>query len=282
MNFLLRIFARLGFGREALSAAGTAPPPILPPAPALPSVGQVAPSSAGIVVQAVGDPPTAAPLLVSPALVASLFPKATQPEEWAGALSTAMARRNITTISRAASFLGQVGHESGGLVRLVESMDYDAARLRFIFETSRISAAEADRLGRKPGRPAQQEALANVLYGGAWGDKNLGNVELGDGWRFRGRGLIQLTGRDNYARAAAALGKPLDDLPAWLETRRGAAESAAWWWEWQGCNRLSDAGDYDGITKRINPGMVAAADRRGQRIMAEAALLTQAQRAQRV
>lgn len=275
MTLWQRILAILGVGREATPAASIAPvPQPLPPAAPLPTPGQVAPSSAGIPVAAIGDPPPPAVLLVTPSIVQALFPDAADPAAWAAALTPAMARRGIAKPARAAAFLAQVGHETGGLVRMVESFDYSADRLRLIFGAARIGQADADRLGRKSGRPARQEELANILYGGAWGAKNLGNTEPGDGWRFRGRGLIQLTGRDNYTRAASALGIALSDLSAWLETRRGASEAAAWWWEMRGLNALADAGEFDGITRRINAGMAGAEERRSYLRRAQAILLS--------
>ncbi|PHK93211.1 endolysin [Pseudoroseomonas rhizosphaerae] len=172
-----------------------------------------------------------------------------------------MARYGITTPARRAAFLAQIGHESAGLTRLVESLDYAAERLVPVFGAHRITATQAAALGRKPGRPAQQQAIANQVYGGAWGLQQLGNVELNDGWRYRGRGALQITGRANYTRCAAALGVPLETLPACLETPTGAAEAAAWWWANHGCNALADTGDFSALTRRINGGLTGLAER---------------------
>src|SRR5690606_9297192 len=101
---------------------------------------------------------------------------------------------------RAAMFLGQIAVESGQFSTVTESLNYSVDALVKMFGRHRISVPDAERYGRKLGQKANQEALANLLYGGEWGRKNLGNTEPGDGWRFRGRGLKQLTGRDNYRR----------------------------------------------------------------------------------
>ena len=110
-------------------------------------------------------------------------------------------------------------------------------------------SSKASRLGRTKAHPAQQEALANVLHGGEWGRKNLGNTEPGDGWHFRGRGLIQLTCRANYQRFADTIGVPLDDaLLRRLETPPSAAESASYFWRAAGCN------DIAAVRQRMNGG----------------------------
>lgn len=205
--------------------------------------------------------PAAAPPTVTTAQLRALFPRLANLEAWAEALAPAMARRGITGPVRSAAFLAQIGHESAGLSRLVESLDYAAERLVPVFGAHRITPAQAAALGRKLGRPAQQEAIANLVYGGAWGRLQLGNIQLDDGWRFRGRGAIQVTGRANYTACAEALGVPLPELPAYLETPRGAAEAAAWFWERSGCNALADAGDLAALTRRINGGLTGLADR---------------------
>ena len=116
-------------------------------------------------------------------------------------------------------------------------------------------SSKASRLSRTKAHPAQQEALANVLYGGEWGRKNLGNMEQGEGWRFRGRGLIQLTGRANYMRFAETICIPLDDaLLGHLESPQTAADSAAHFWRAAGCNAIADACDIAAVRQRVNGG----------------------------
>lgn len=172
------------------------------------------------------------------------------------ALNRAMARFGIDNRLRAAAFLAQVGHESGHLRVLAESLNYKPDALLALFSRSRISEASARAFGRIDGRPANQPAIANSIYGGAWGATNLGNKAEGDGWRYRGRGLIQLTGLSNYRAAAAALGQPLVDKPELLEQPEVAAQSAAWWWSERGLNKLADAGSIQDIGSIINTGQL--------------------------
>lgn len=179
--------------------------------------------------------------------------------DWSAALVPACARHDITTPQRLAAFLANVGHETGGGRRLVEGLDYSVPRLYALFSAARAVLAAPH--ARTPDKPADQRALANALYGGEWGRRNLGNTLPDDGWRFRGRGLMQLTGRANYERFARTLGVPLDDaLLARLETKAGAAESAAHFWAVAGCNALSDAGDIAAVRKRVNGGTIGLDD----------------------
>jgi putative chitinase len=179
--------------------------------------------------------------------------------DWSAALVPACARHDITTPQRLVAFLANVGHETGGGRRLVESLNYDAPRLRALFSLARADAAAP--FARTADKPADQRALANALYGGDWGRRNLGNTLPDDGWRFRGRGLIQLTGRANYERFARTLGVPLDDaMLARLETKAGAAESAAHFWAVAGCNALADARDIAAVRKRVNGGTIGLDD----------------------
>jgi len=179
--------------------------------------------------------------------------------DWSAALVPACARHDITTPRRLAAFLANVGHETGGGRRLLEGLNYDAPRLRALFSLARADAAAP--FARTADKPADRRALANALYGGEWGRRNLGNTLPDDGWRFRGRGLIQLTGRGNYQKFADKLGVPLDDtLLAKLETRAGAAESAAHFWAVAGCNALADAGDIEAARRRVNGGTIGLND----------------------
>lgn len=166
------------------------------------------------------------------------------------ALNEAMSRFKIDSSVRAAAFLAQVGHESGGLTRLVENLNYSAAGLastwpaRFRSPDGRPSAL-AEQIARKP------EQIANAVYGGRMGN---GPPASGDGWRYRGRGLFQITGRAQYQRCGRALGLPLVEQPELLERPEHAALSAAWFWDDNGLNALADAGDFEAVTQRINGG----------------------------
>lgn len=168
---------------------------------------------------------------------------------------------DITSPRRLAGFLSQIGHESAGFTRLTESLDYSVDAILSTFGRHRISEADARRLGRTRTQPANQEGIANLIYGGAWGLTNLGNVAPGDGWRFIGRGLKQLTGRSNYTRCGKALGEDFIAHPDRLLMPVNAALSAGWFWATNGCNALADAGDVPALTKRINGGELGLARR---------------------
>ncbi|UVL26843.1 glycoside hydrolase family 19 protein [Pseudomonas donghuensis] len=170
------------------------------------------------------------------------------------ALNRAMARYKIDSRVRVAAFLAQVGHESGQLRNLVENLNYSVEALLAKFSRDRISEADAKAYGRTAGRPANQQATANCVYGGAWGAKSLGNKKPGDGWLYRGRGPIQITGLVNYIPCAEALGLDLVHHPELLEQPEHAAMSAAWWWSTHGLNELADAGRFQDVGSVINTG----------------------------
>jgi putative chitinase len=144
---------------------------------------------------------------------------------------------------------------------LQESLNYSVDAILKLFGRHRISEADARRYGRTPAQKADQVALANILYGGAFGAKNLGNTEQGDGWRFRGRGLKQLTGRSNYKRCGDAIGLDLVGSPNLLLEPGPAAMSAAWFWHANGLNALADKSDVVAMTKRINGGDIGLPQR---------------------
>ncbi len=167
----------------------------------------------------------------------------------------AMTRYGINTPLRKAHFLAQIDHESNGFSSVRESLNYSVDALLKMFPR-RISAADARRFGRMPGQPANQEAIANAIYGGEWGAKNLGNTEEGDGWKYIGRGLIQITGRANYGQCSRdMLGSgQLVGAPQLLELPLYAALSAGWFWRSRGINDFADKDDIEGATRVINGG----------------------------
>lgn len=157
-------------------------------------------------------------------------------------LNTAMGRYGIVGKLRVAAFIAQIGHESGQLTRLVESLNYSADALVRTWP-SRFDLVRATAAARKP------EQIANIVYAG-----RLGNTAPGDGWDYRGRGLIQVTGKKNHAACGEALGVDLVNHPELLEQPRYAALSAAWYWSVNGLNTLADAGDIQNIGSIINTG----------------------------
>ncbi|MDH0120852.1 glycoside hydrolase family 19 protein [Stutzerimonas stutzeri] len=166
------------------------------------------------------------------------------------ALNRAMTRFRIDSQVRRSAFLAQVGHESGHLRRLVENLNYSAAGLAATWPRRyRAADGQPNDLARRLER--QPERIANHVYANRLGN---GSVESGDGWRYRGRGLIQLTGRANYRACGAAIGADLVSHPELLEQPEWAALSAAWFWASSGLNELADAGRFEDITRRINGG----------------------------
>jgi len=176
------------------------------------------------------------------------------PEPWAGPLSSAMAAQDITTPQRMAAFLANVLLESRMLAALAESLDYTPEALLAQWP-QHFPAAVARALGRVAGRPADQQGIAELAYGGRYGNGNPGS---GDGWLFRGRGCLQHTFRANFVALASAIGwrDPVETLPAWLETIPGACVSATLYWAAHDCNALADRSDIAGVRQRINGGTI--------------------------
>ena len=174
-----------------------------------------------------------------------------------------MVRWGIDTPIRKAHFLGQIVVESGKLATVSESLNYSVQGLLATFSRARISQQDAQRLGRDKakGQPADQEAIANILYGGEWGRANLGNQKPGDGWRYRGRGLKQLTGLANYQAYQTDSGRPVVQAPDLLLTPEAAADSAGWFWWKKDLNGLADQGEIGAITKRVNGGQLGLLER---------------------
>jgi len=161
----------------------------------------------------------------------------------------------LTTGLRLAHFLAQAGHESGGFKVTNENLNYSAKGLQGIFKKYFPSEAVALDYAKKP------QKIANRVYGGRIGN---GNEASGDGYKFRGRGYIQLTGRDNYTAFGKSIDKPIEETPDLVATEYALA-SAAWFWSKNGLNKIADTGATDAavtmITKRVNGGTIGLADR---------------------
>lgn len=151
-----------------------------------------------------------------------------------------------------AAFLSQIAHESGGFVFTKENLNYSAAGLTKTFKKYFPTLASAQAYARKP------EKIANKVYANRMGN---GPESSGDGFKFRGRGLIQLTGKNNYVKFANAVNMSIDEVIAYLETPEGAAASAGWYWNVNKLNAYVLANDYIGLTRRINGGTNGLEDR---------------------
>ncbi|HBO0899569.1 glycoside hydrolase family 19 protein [Pseudomonas aeruginosa] len=173
------------------------------------------------------------------------------------ALNVAMERFGITSPVRVAAFVAQVGHESSQLTRLMENLNYSARGLAATWP-SRYLGADGQPNALAQGLARNPQAIANNAYASRNGN---GDEASGDGWRYRGRGLLQITGRSNYRAVGAGLGQPLEAEPDLLEQPEWAALSAAWWWASHGLNELADRGEFAAITRRINGGLIGQAER---------------------
>ena len=157
----------------------------------------------------------------------------------------------IDTPLRMAHFLAQTSHESGGFRAVEENLNYRAETLTKIFPKY-FRDKDPNDYAKQP------EKIANLVYSNRMGN---GSPESGDGFRYRGRGLIQLTGHDNYKRFADGIEATLEEALEFLATPEGAVESAAWFWANNGLNELADTDDVTKVTKKINGGTIGLAER---------------------
>ena len=185
-----------------------------------------------------------------------LLPKNPYVEHWHHALSQLLPDYDINTPNRIAAFVAQCAHESGGFMVLKENLNYKAATLRKIFPKYFPNDQIAQEYASKPNK---QVAIASKVYANRMGN---GDEASQEGYKFCGRGLIQLTGRSNYQAFADSLEMSIDDVPEYLQTFEGAAQSACWFWETNKLNQWADAGDILTLTKRINGGTIGLDDRK--------------------
>jgi putative chitinase len=171
---------------------------------------------------------------------------------WVHALNEILPDYEINTPQRVAAFIAQCAHESGGFKFLTENLNYRAVTLRKLFSKYFPTDALAQEYEKKP------EKIANRIYGGRMGN---GPEESGDGFRYCGRGLIQLTGKANYQNFADSIETSVEEVSEYLQTFEGAVQSACWFWESMNLNALADAGDIRMMTKKINGGFIGLEDR---------------------
>lgn len=184
-----------------------------------------------------------------------MLPKNPYIDYWHKALTQLLPDYEINTGKRIAAFVAQCAHESGNFMVLQENLNYRWQSLRKLFPKYFPDDAIAQDYAS---RPNKQEAIANRIYGSRMGN---GPEESGDGYRYRGRGLIQLTGRQNYTWFAASLEISPEEASEYLMTFEGAAQSACWFWETNKLNQWADKGDILTLTKRINGGTIGLDDR---------------------
>ena len=177
-------------------------------------------------------------------------------DNWYDALKEILPVYEINTPERCAAFIAQCAHESGGFKFLKENLNYKAASLRKVFPKYFPDDAIANEYAS---RPNKQEAIANRVYANRMGNSDEAS---GDGFRYLGRGLIQLTGKNNYTFFAASIDTPLEEIPEYLQTFEGAVQSACWFWEQNNLNQWADKKDILTMTKKINGGTIGLEDRK--------------------
>lgn len=185
--------------------------------------------------------------------LAKCVSKNKNPNDLFAALEQVLPKYNITTVERVAAFLAQCGHESADFTVLKENLNYSAEGLSKVFPKRFPTVAAAQPYNRQP------EKIANKIYADRMGN---GPEASGEGYKFRGRGAIQLTGKENYTKFAASIGKTLDEAVAYTETLAGAIESACWFWNTNKLNDIADKTDIVTLTKRINGGTIGLEDRK--------------------
>ena len=192
---------------------------------------------------------------ITPEQLAQLIPDNPFVDQWCEALNKILPNYGIDTPERAAAFIAQCGHESGGFKFLKENLNYRAESLVRTWPKHFPTMEIATQYARQP------ERIANRAYANRMGN---GDEASGDGWRYAGKGLIQLTGRNNYVAFANSIDMPLDEVPAYLETFDGAVHSACWFWNTNKLNQYADSGDIDTMTRRINGGLHGIDDRKAR------------------
>ena len=190
-----------------------------------------------------------------------MIPSNNEVDAWCDELNKAFEKYGINTPQRIAGFISQCAHESRDFTRLEENLNYSESALNRVFgryfgEGKRNAAEYA----RNP------EKIANYVYMDEYRSKRgaLGNNQDGDGWRFRGKGMKQVTGRNNFTAFGKAFGKTAEEAADWAETKEGALASALWFWDTNNLNEIADTGDVVKLTKRINGGDIGLSDRQSR------------------
>jgi putative chitinase len=197
----------------------------------------------------------------------AMIPSNKEIDAWCDELNKALPKYDITTDQRIAGFISQCAHESMDFNAMSENLNYREETLNKVFPRyfgpGKRNAAE---YAKNP------EKIANYVYMDEFRTSKLGNTQPGDGWRFRGRGLKQLTGRDNYTRFAKDYDMTAEEAAVWVETKEGALASALWFWNTNKLNAVADTGNVAALTKKINGGDIGLADRQARYAKAMAAL----------
>lgn len=192
--------------------------------------------------------------------LAALIPGNKRVDFWYDAICEILPKYGITTPRRVAHFISQCAHESNNFNSLEENLNYSEKSLLAVFgryfgPAPKRNAAE---YARNP------EKIANYVYQDEFRSSKMGNTKAGDGWLFRGRGLKQLTGRENYTNFGKSVNMTAEQAAAYVATEKGAIESAAWFWNNKKLNSIADTDDVTKMTKIINGGNIGLADRQAR------------------
>jgi putative chitinase len=199
----------------------------------------------------------------------AMIPTNKQPGEWYENVVDMFKKYDITTPNRIAGFMAQCAHESADFTALEENLNYSADALTRVF--GRYFGPGK----RNPAEYARNpEKIANYVYQDEFRSKQgaMGNTQPGDGWKFRGRGIKQLTGRNNYTAFGKSVGMTADEAAEYVATKKGALESACWFWATNKVDRFADADDIVGMSKKINGGTIGLDDRKARYARAKALL----------
>lgn len=188
----------------------------------------------------------------TPAKLAKCSPRNKDVQALFYALENILPRYNINTVERVSAFLAQCGHESADFTFLKENLNYSAGGLRSTWPTRFLTEDDAKPYARNP------EKIANKVYANRLGN---GTEDSGDGWKYRGRGAIQLTGKSNYQAFATKINRTLEETIAYLETLTGAIESAAFFWDSRALNEVADQKNMKELTRKINGGYINLQER---------------------
>ena len=189
--------------------------------------------------------------MVTSDILSALAPTNKNIDIWVQAMNTILPKYDIVTPKRLAAFLAQTAHESAGFTAVRENLNYSAQGLMKTWP-ARFNQTNAATYARQP------EKIANKVYANRMGN---GDEASGDGWRYRGRGLNQTTGKANYTKLAQYIKKSLEETIEYCETVEGAVESACFYWASNNLNAIADTGDMAALTRRINGGVIGLADR---------------------
>ena len=193
--------------------------------------------------------------------LAQLIPGNKDVDAWHEALVAVMPKYGINTARRAAHFISQCAHESNNFRSLSENLNYSEKALNAVFGRYFGSASHKRNAAEYARNP---EKIANYVYMDEFRKYKMGNVNEGDGWLFRGRGLKQLTGRENYTRFGATVDMTAEEAAAYVATPKGAVESACWFWDANKLNTIADTDNVTKMTKKINGGNIGLADRQSR------------------